>query len=310
MLRLADDWVWDSWYVDDGANFHAFYLKAPRSLGDPELRHHKASIGHSVSTDLTNWTQLPDAVVPGPGPTFDDLATWTGSITRGHDGLWHLFYTGISRERSHDHQRVLHAKSSDLITWTKTSDLVVDADARWYSTFEGHRRGDWRDPWVFFDEPSAQWHMLVTALLAEGPVDETGTVGHATSQDMVHWVVQPPLAHGTHFRQLEVTQTLTVDDSCVIVWCMLSGDTQVPGMRALTGTWTAPADSLLGPFHFDRAEPIEVHGTYAGRVVRDRAGQLKLLAFVDVDAEGTFGGYIGDPIALTLTERGTLQPLN
>jgi hypothetical protein len=46
-LRLPDKWVWDFWLVRDGADYHAFYLQAHRSLGDPELRHMNASVGHA-----------------------------------------------------------------------------------------------------------------------------------------------------------------------------------------------------------------------------------------------------------------------
>ena len=38
-LRLPDHWVWDTWYAVDGATVHAFFLQAPRSIGDPEARH-------------------------------------------------------------------------------------------------------------------------------------------------------------------------------------------------------------------------------------------------------------------------------
>jgi beta-fructofuranosidase len=309
VLLLQDHWIWDSWYVDDGARFHAFFLKAPRSLGDPELRHHHASIGHAVSDDLVLWTELPDALRASEAVAADDMATWTGSVVLGPDGVWHLFYTGISQAASDNWQRVLHATSFDLVAWRRVAaGMPVQADPRWYQTYAETGREDWRDPWVFFDAPSGQWHMLMSANAKDGAVDQRGTVGHATSSDMYMWTVQPPLAMSTGFRQLEVTQTEIVDGHAVIVWCMLAGDTHVPGMHSLTGTWTAPADSLLGPFHFDRAEPIEVHGTYAGRIVRDRAGTWNLLAFVDVDSHGKFGGYIGDPIPLALTDRGTLQP--
>lgn len=308
MLRLDDYWVWDSWYVDDGERFHAFYLKAPRSLVDHELRHHAARIGHSVSVDLRNWHHLRDALSPGGRDAPDGLSTWTGSVTKGSDNLWHMFYTGIAREHTHDLQRIMHATSTDLTQWTKLSDFVLDADSRWYASFDAGGRQDWRDPWVFFDESDALWHMLITACLREGPQEQTGTIGHATSRDLQSWTVEPALSDMTHFRQLEVTQTLRVDDTCVVVWCMLAGDTHVPGMHSLTGTWTAPAASLVGPFDFDRAEPIEIRDTYAGRIVRDRDGVLNLLAFVDVDRDGSFGGYICDPIPLRLTDRGTLQP--
>ena len=96
MLRLADHWLWDFWFARDDEEIHVFYLQAPRSLGDPELRHVNATIGHAVSRDGRRWRVLPDALGRGPEGAFDDLATWTGSVVR-YDGRRHLFYTGISR---------------------------------------------------------------------------------------------------------------------------------------------------------------------------------------------------------------------
>ena len=54
-FRLPDHWVWDFWLADDGDRYHLFYLHAPKSLGDPQLRHRNARIGHASSTDL-RWT--------------------------------------------------------------------------------------------------------------------------------------------------------------------------------------------------------------------------------------------------------------
>ena len=56
MLRLPDDWVWDSWVADDGETYHLYFLKAPRALEDPSRRHARAVIGHATSTDLVDWT--------------------------------------------------------------------------------------------------------------------------------------------------------------------------------------------------------------------------------------------------------------
>jgi len=42
----------DFWFADDGERYRLFFLRAPRALGDPELRHRRASLGHAVSTDL------------------------------------------------------------------------------------------------------------------------------------------------------------------------------------------------------------------------------------------------------------------
>jgi beta-fructofuranosidase len=52
MLKLERKWVWDSWYCHDDAQWHAFFLQADKSLGDPKLRHWNVTHGHAVSPDL------------------------------------------------------------------------------------------------------------------------------------------------------------------------------------------------------------------------------------------------------------------
>jgi beta-fructofuranosidase len=94
-LVLEDRWVWDLWLTRDGADHHLFFLQAPKSIGDPELRHWHASVGHAVSRDLVTWTELPTALVPGAPGEWDDASTWTGSVVRDGDG-WAMLYTGTS----------------------------------------------------------------------------------------------------------------------------------------------------------------------------------------------------------------------
>ena len=93
-FNLPDHWVWDFWLADDGALHHLFYLHAPKSLGDPNLRHRNARIGHASSTDLREWTDHGQVFDAGAAGSFDGSATWTGSVVRGPDGLWRMFYTG------------------------------------------------------------------------------------------------------------------------------------------------------------------------------------------------------------------------
>lgn len=150
--------------------------------------------------------------------------------------------------------------------------------------------------------------MLVTAQSAAGAPGERGCVATATSPDLDRWTVEPPLAEQVGLNQMEVLQVEEVDGRHVLVFCLCSADVRAPGLPAVTGTWTAPADSPTGPFHFDRAEPIDVAANYAGRIVCDRAGRWNLMAFVDVTADGTFGGCLGNPVPLQMTPRGTLQP--
>ena len=314
MLALADSWVWDSWYFDDGEYFHAFFLKASRALLDPDLRHQRATVGHAISEDLVTWELLPDALVFSDGPAFDDCAIWTGCVVQDLQGGFHLFYTGIDRSSRGRVQQIGHAVSCDLISW-KRHDVnpVVIADACWYETDTTHQRENWRDPWVFFDELSQCWRMLITAHASEGDERWRGTIATAESVDLVNWQVKAPLTEHRGFRQLEVVQTIDIQGQWVALWCMAASDVDTSwvdstGVIPLTGTWSCPAESGTGPFHFDAAEPIAVEGTYAGRVVIDRSGTPVFMAFADRDQRGDFGGYLINPVALALTDRGTLQP--
>jgi beta-fructofuranosidase len=99
MLRLADAWTWDFWLADDARSYHLYFLQAPRQIGDPDKRHWNVRIGHAVSPDLADWTVVPDAIAPADGRAFDDSATWTGSVVRGRDGTWFMFYTACRRQR-------------------------------------------------------------------------------------------------------------------------------------------------------------------------------------------------------------------
>jgi beta-fructofuranosidase len=118
MLTLPDAWAWDFWTADDGQRHHLFYLNAPRSLGDPELRHRSAGVGHAVSSDLRSWELLPDALRAGGGGP-DDLAIWTGCVVRPDGGQWQLFYTGTTDVDGELVQTTCLATSSDLLTWTR-----------------------------------------------------------------------------------------------------------------------------------------------------------------------------------------------
>lgn len=65
-LRLHDQWIWDFWLITEAGEHHVFFLKAPKAIGDPELRHWNVSIGRAVSNDLHDWTLADDVVAPSP----------------------------------------------------------------------------------------------------------------------------------------------------------------------------------------------------------------------------------------------------
>jgi len=310
-LRLADRWVWDSWYVWEGDVCHAFYLCASRGLRDPNERHRAPSIGHAISRDLVDWTVLPDALAPSQEPGFDSWTTWTGSTVRAADGTWLMFYTGSSREDGGLIQRIGVATSEDLLTWTKTSQPVIEADPRWYETLEQQQWPDqaWRDPWVFQRAGESRWNMLITARHRDGDPTTRAAVGFATSEDLVSWSVQPPLSTpGQGFGQYEVVQYAEVDGVPLLVFCCGWRELS-PSRRAAIGdvdtTYSLVVDRDLATLDFTEAQPFLDTVVYAGRVVQVPTGEWFLLGFIN-EVDGAFVGELSDPIPVTAHPRAGL----
>ena len=93
-FELEDRWVWDFWIAKDRKTYHLFFLQAPRSLGNSELRHSNASVGHATSTDLKEWTEVGTALEPGFSGEWDDVAIWTGCVIN-HEKRWWMFYLSL-----------------------------------------------------------------------------------------------------------------------------------------------------------------------------------------------------------------------
>ena len=304
-FELADYWVWDLWIADTGTEYHMFYLHAPKSLLDPELRHRNASIGHASSADLTHWTDHGPVLGRGASGAFDETATWTGSVVQGDDGVWRMFYTGARfLPDGRNIESVGMATSLDLSAWTKVDGPVLVADPVWYEQLGDSDWPElaWRDPWVFRDPAGDGWHMLVTARSNTGPSDERGVIGHAVSADLDSWTAMPPLSEpGAGFMHLEVPQTITTGGQSALVFSCdapkLSDAHRASGGRG--GVWIVEAPSVIGPFDPARARLLASEDVYAGRVVARRDGSMVLLGFVLHDSDGIFRGTISDPVPLS-----------
>ncbi len=312
MLRLPDAWTWDFWLADTGQEYHLFFLRASRALRAPDRRHYRASVGHAVSVDLFNWSLLPDALVPGDRPAFDDIATWTGSVVKGPDGLWYMYYTGISAEENGMVQRIGLSTSEDLIRWTRHSDFtVLSADERWYEKLgtSSWTNEAWRDPWVFRDPCGNGWHMFVTARSCEGEVDGRGVVGHLVSMDLVHWEATSPLSpSNSGFGVLEVMQVEEVEGNSVLLFSCLHPEMSASRREAEVkgGIWVASGDDLLSGFDIANAYRLSDDRLYSGRLVRNRLGKWMMLAFHNQDENGEFVGEVSDPIPVGWDEEGRL----
>lgn len=302
-LRLAGQWVWDSWFVRDGATVHAFYLQASRALQDPNRRHRNVSVGHAISTDLKNWTVIEDALAISDSPAFDSYTTWTGSVVNS-DGKWFMFYTGTSREDGGDVQSIGCATSEDLITWTKTSsEAIVRADDRWYATLDKSAWHDeaFRDPWVFkFNDSDELWHMLITARGKNGPALDSGVMGHATSRNLINWTVEKPLSQvGAGFGETEVFQFEIVDGVPIVLFCCshrwISDERKA---REVGGVYSLVTDAKLEQVDISKSVWFDAPDLYAARLVQGADGGWNLIGFWN-EPNGQFVGELSDPIPVT-----------
>jgi beta-fructofuranosidase len=312
-LSLDDKWIWDFWLVESVARHHVFYLQAPKSIGDPGLRHWNVSIGHAVSDDLVDWEVLPDAIGPGEPGAWDDLSTWTGSIIE-HRGTWHLFYTGTSSRESGLVQRIGLATSKDLTTWHRCGQgPLIEADSRWYEKLDSGMWHDeaWRDPWVF-RHTDGGFHATITARSNRGRVEGRGVVAHARSDDLHNWEVLPPITISGGFGQLEVSQLMAYRDDWYLVFCS-DIETQTPQRRSTgpgTGTYYLRASDPLGPYRLTEARPLAADrqgSTYAGRLVDRGDAGVFLLTWERIGDDGRFRGVIADPVRVERLASGELQ---
>ncbi len=305
MLDLDSHWVWDFWLADDETSYHAFFLKAPRALGDPDLRHRNATVGHAVSTDLGTWAPLTDALVPASTPAFDDLAIWTGSVLRDDGGRWRMFYTGLSRSDDGQVQRLGCAVSDDLVHWRRAAVVgVAEADPHYYEKLGDLAWPDesWRDPWIMRDH-TGRWHAYVTARAGSGR--GLGVVGHAVSADLETWQVGPPLSEpGGGFEWLEVISVEQVEGRWVLMFSCLAAE-MVDAAPGSGGIWTVAVEGPGFQVDLRRAVRLTSEDLYVGKLVRDRFGAWQLLAFQNRDATGSFTGGLIDPIPVVWNKAGT-----
>jgi beta-fructofuranosidase len=318
VIALPDKWLWDSWYARDGELWHGYFLQADRSLGDPELRHWNVSQGHAVSRDLLSWEHLGTCFEPAEGPAWDDYTTWTGSVLRGPDGFWHLFYTGSTRAEDGLKQRIGHATSPDAHAWTRVGNgLALDLSG---SAYEEFTPGHWhdramRDPWVMRDPAGEGWIMYFTARVpGRAESNAGGAIGFATSPDLNAWTLQPPVYDGGEFGQLEVPQVLAANGRWYCLFCTAKehwsrGYIAASGERPVGGTHYLVADDPRGPWSvapgpfLDGADPCR---RYASRVL-DTGNGLVLLGFLHTGYDGAFVGRISDPLPVAVDGDGWLH---
>ncbi len=181
-------------FYEDG-EFKLFYL---RDYRDAENEGEGCPWCLLTTKDLVRYEDRGPVLLRGTKEE-QDLYVFTGCCVKfGEEYL--IFYTGHNphlRKKGLPEQKILLAKSRDLLHWEKDETFVFAAP----DWLEMH---DFRDPFVYFDEEKGKYCMLIAGRLKNGdPVFARGVTLIAYSDDLYNWEVakEPfyaPHAYFTH----------------------------------------------------------------------------------------------------------------
>jgi beta-fructofuranosidase len=222
-----------------------------------------------------------------------------------------MYYTGTAVDNCMYVQTIGAAKSKDLMVWEKVStEPLVSADASHYALLDPNKAFDesFRDPWVF-KHADGKWHMLITARSKDGSLGlkDRGTLGHAVSDDMVTWQVQPALIEGASgFGQMEVFQVEEVDGKAVLLWCCGEQELSEKSKEKFGtgGMFSVVGETVLGPFDTSKAVRFDHPSIYAARIVKHQ-GSWFMIGFRN-EENGEFVGELTDPIPVRISGTGLL----
>lgn len=244
--RSPESFVGDPmpYYNDD--EFRMYYLE---DLRDGQIGFHPFSL--LETTDFYNYRDHGEVIPFVNEEESAERALGTGSIIQDEDGMYHAFYTGHNQQRT-PKEVIMHATSEDGINFDKIPE----------NTFEGddmYEKDDFRDPYVFWEEESQSYWMLITTRK-----DGAGVIAKYTSTDLNTWENE-----GVFFENdlgndsnLECPSLVQYEDKWYLAFSD-QWDQRVVHYRVadeVNGSFEAPKEGL---------DYVDGAGFYAGRLETD-----------------------------------------
>ncbi|WP_138478286.1 family 43 glycosylhydrolase [Dyadobacter bucti] len=142
----------------------------------------------STTTDLKTWKHYP--VVLGIDEEWEK-SICTGSIVFYKDKFYAFYATRLVDKDGKTNEQLSYAISSDGIHFEKQKPNPF------YTSAPGYSKRDFRDPKVFVDEKTGEFHLFVSSW-QENPVMQHagGALVHLTSKDLKTWTVLDPILTG------------------------------------------------------------------------------------------------------------------
>ncbi len=185
-FRPPDGYVGDVHPFFHAGVWYLFYLKPPREPARSGIQGMVSAL--ATSTDLLTWAEVPVVHRAKPGsenyPAVKDAlsATWwlVSVIQNRETKRFHSFYgrgPGI------------YTSVSERLNLWKPLEINPVLPAR------TDRYREWRDPFVFWNEPDDHYWMLLNSSLRGEPEDRGGAISYARSKNLLDWQFAGTLFH-------------------------------------------------------------------------------------------------------------------
>lgn len=167
--RSTNSFVGDPMPYYNGEEFMMYYLE---DLRDGQIGFHPFSL--MTTKDFYHYEDFGEVIPFVNEEDSPERALGTGSIIQDDKGIYHAFYTGHNGERN-PKEVIMHATSKDGVKWKKIPENTFEGD-------ESYEKNDFRDPYVFWEEESQEYWMLITTRQ-----DGKGIIAKYTSVDLETW---------------------------------------------------------------------------------------------------------------------------
>ncbi len=231
------------WFGDCMPFYHdgKFYLYHQRDTRNPGPFGEPFGWALARTSDFVAYEDLGESLQRGDDDAQDQFI-FAGSLFAAN-GLFYAMYTGYNRDypkQGRASQVLMIATSTDLLTWNKTSEKLVLPQ-------EGYDPTEWRDPFVFWNEDSKEYVMILGARKLDGNKIRTGRTVFFTSTDLKAWDFKGDFWAPNLFYMHEMPDIFRIGDT----WYLLTTEysdkskTVYRMSTSLDGPWTAPLDDAF-----------------------------------------------------------------
>lgn len=245
-------WVGDIMpYGKDGK----FYLYHQRDTRNPEPFGEPFGWSLAITEDFVHYKDYGESLKRGMDEEPDQFI-YAGSVFEA-EGCFQAFYTGKNREfqkAGKKSQTLLHAVSLDGITWNKSKEALEIPPQ------EGYDQGNWRDPFVLWDDEKQEYLLILGARKGKDKRKQTGRLVQFTSKDLKKWEFQGDFWSPGLYTMFEMPELFKMGDWWYLVYSEYSDENKIHYRMSknLHGPWTAPYD-----------DAFDGRAYYAGRTAFD-----------------------------------------